>query len=206
MKSLRSRTVLLLASAAIALSGLLVAGGPAVAAHASAPNVICDLGSPVLCANRAGGGTSTGTHVIGYADDRDSNEYFDADVDSICSGGYKVTSTCPFTVGSGMNTQLQGDWIFRLEAYTPAGDLIGCIGGENGGQGAIIAPCNGSTTEVFVGASGHLLDNQWASDKFYAAGGPFPAGLGVTGSSGSQMTLGATNLGAEQEFSYSYNS
>jgi hypothetical protein len=116
--------------------------------------IICNTSK--LCFNAKQGGTTAGTPVIGYTNDDDSNEAFDVIyLAGMCDNG-TVTSTCPFTVGSGLNNRYIHDDIVAIKDYgdkknnlcigndtqnreTENGALETCpnIYGQNGGQGTI---------------------------------------------------------------------
>src|SRR5579863_5025902 len=77
-------------------------------AFASVNPILCDFADG-NCVNRAGCGDNPGsTWIISWTQDSDNCE--DATLQPLytaCGNGY-VTSTCPFQLGSGLNTEFQG--------------------------------------------------------------------------------------------------
>jgi hypothetical protein len=106
---------------------------------------ICTNGN--YCLNAYGGGPSVRAYRPGA-----TNENFIPDLIDRCSGGYHVTSTCPFTVGLGNNALHKGDLILQLLDNANGG----CVGGTST---AALTECNfegtgtgGGPGTVFVAA------------------------------------------------------
>lgn len=102
---------------------LVITAGSAPQAHAMttkplvpAVQVQDDEGGSSLCFNRSGNGTSAGTNVISYNCGYANNDFEFVQFTGMCNAG-KVSSTCPFTVGSGLNNAYLGATIGGVEAY-----------------------------------------------------------------------------------------
>ena len=65
------------------------------AAHANVASAFCSDAGTGYCANRAGGGTANGTHVIAYNHDLENNNDFSVYGVTYCNGSGTVTATCP---------------------------------------------------------------------------------------------------------------
>lgn len=138
-------------------------------------------GGSALCMNRNGNGGSIGTSVIAYNCGYANNDFqFDNSLYDMCGGG-KVTQTCPFTYGSGLNAAYAGWQIGTLDAY----DESLCVGGGSPTDfDAKLEPCpppNGvgggySTVDVFRasrtsgGKTFYIVVNRNWSDRLYAGG------------------------------------
>lgn len=79
-------------------------------------------GGPIYM-NRAGGGAVKGTKVVGYGTFDNNDDFTFADeLSSWCGGTGKVRNgeggiTCPFTVGSGLNSRYDGAELWTLHSY-----------------------------------------------------------------------------------------
>jgi hypothetical protein len=181
--SLRLRLV------SIASSTLLVVGitmGTTGIAHAQV-----EIGSEMedgysLCMNRYQGGTGSGTKIISYncSLTNADNDFFS---ESIGRCGGQVTSTCPYTVGSGMNADNEGDYIYQFEAINWSnGATQGCLGDNGDGQAALLG-CNsqgsgsgGGYGTVFVAGTGYQGE-EWTTPEYgwsspYESDGAYAAG------------------------------
>lgn len=154
-----SRASILTAASVLAMG--LSSFGVTGIAHANAPSQICDFGSNSACLNRQGGCTSTSGScaIISYNNDDDNNEYFDYSFLYLCNNYIEVTSTCPFTVGSGMNADNFGDQIVQLVAYNTSGQTIGCVG-DTGNARASLLGCNGHNGTGGGQGTVFVLNNQ----------------------------------------------
>lgn len=140
-----------------------------------------------LCMNRYQGGTGSGTKIISYnCGFTNADNYFFSESIGRCGSGY-VTSTCPFTVGSGMNADNEGDYIYQFEAINWSnGATQGCLG-DNGIGNAVLLSCNsqsngsgGGIGTVFVQGTGYQGEewttpsggwaNPYESDGAYSGG------------------------------------
>jgi hypothetical protein len=152
-------------------ASVFVAAGVFVVArvNADATRIVCDYTYPSLCLNRMRGGTGNGTPIIAYTRDFDNNENFRfAYLTNYCGSGH-VTSTCPFAVGSGLNTRYQGNPIL---AFLDNSDQTKCVTAQNP-SAIVLEPC-GATGYVFVrntvkGSIGHVENVHW-SNQNYSAG------------------------------------
>jgi hypothetical protein len=124
---------------------------PAVV-HANVLQAICDNrgGTNTECLNRNGGGHTIGsTAVIGWHNDSDNNEDFVFQkLTGMCGGGY-VTSSCPFTVGSGFNNDFINDEIVQLQDTTYNDCLGGLSSNDTLGdyyQNGVLEKCNTPST------------------------------------------------------------
>lgn len=79
-----------------------------------------------LCWNRSGGGQTKGTVVIAYNCGDNNNDFEEVNLSSMCGGGF-VTQTCPFVVGSGLNSAWANSEIDVVEW----GSSGLCVGGNS---------------------------------------------------------------------------
>jgi hypothetical protein len=89
---------------------------------------------------------------------------------SFCTGGV-VTSTCPFTVGSGMNTQLEGDslvWLSANGTVAAADDLFYAT------QRTATGDSGTEWVEATASHGGHYYINVYDSDYAYSQDGQLP--------------------------------
>lgn len=119
--NLAPRTGLALLGIVVCLAGAgFLATKLRLASAATRPSeIICNYGTPngVVCLNRYRGETGLGTAVVGYFADYDLNERFQFQLlGGMCGGGH-VTSTCPFTVGTGLNNHYIKDEIVQIRDY-----------------------------------------------------------------------------------------
>jgi len=134
-----------------------------------------------LCANREDGQTGDNTPVIGWTPGDNNNDFQFETIGQMCNGGH-VTTTCPFTVGSGLNNAYNGDLI--IQVYSPTSNS--CVGGSSSTVFlAQLTPCQNqqgtgggwSTIDVekyAVTANGHdyyEIVNVHQSDQLYIAFG-----------------------------------
>jgi hypothetical protein len=174
---------------------VLVASFVPMTVHASAHETFCTTNSsPNVCANRSEGGTTQGsTKILGYNNDDDNNEYAIVDPINPCNStpADEVTQTCPFTVGSGMNSANATDKIVQIEMVSGS-TVVGCIGDNNSADVAVLEACGSATGSgggygtFYIqgrGNSGGIPLNNYASrewsDKNYTSeAAPYPVGLG----------------------------
>lgn len=149
---------------------------------------ICSFAtSSTACINRNSGGYTSGTKVIGWHEDSDSNENFYAvPLTSWCNGG-KVTETCPFTVGSDLNSRYDGDPIISLDTTNNQ-----CVGADSSWSNAVLGGCvpdGGAFVES--NANGEFLISVGVSDHWYGDTGDvnIPYWLAWDGDYGSQLTF-----------------
>lgn len=159
-----------------------------IPAKASVGAAICTYPSGSACMNRNGGGTANGTKVIQWHNDLDNNEDFlYTNLTSWCSGGH-VTSTCPFTVGSGLNSRFEGDQIVSIYS-THAGK---CIGADGTWTLAILNGCvpNGGAF-VKSNTNGTFLIDVGVANHFYSVYGTYnqPWWLIASGGYGTQLSF-----------------
>lgn len=160
------------------LAAGLISSLGATAAHASGPEICTDQGSNSQCMNHAGGSYSPGAHVIGWSAGDSHNDFEFVNLSRMCGNG-TVTSTCPFTVGSGLNSAYAGSQIVGL--YDPDNR---CPGGTSSTDtNASQQPCpdaygeNGgwSTVDILAFAetdtmARYVLINKNFSNQLYAGG------------------------------------
>jgi hypothetical protein len=143
----------------VALAAALPAALPQVA-QAAVPLQLCTVnGSHSLCLNRAQGGTSQGTWVIGWSADGDNNNDFEYDfLTGMCGGGRVIIYAgggCPFAIGSGLNARYDGAYIVQLRAYNE-NECVGSTGMGN----AILTGCqNRSGSGGGIGTIDIILDD-----------------------------------------------
>lgn len=134
-----------------AATGLAANVTPAVASQArasltAAPAApiaqICSAqGSKSLCANRASGGTTLGTAVIGWSAGDANNDFAYGYLTSMCGNGHVSNSgECPFTPGGGLNRRYNGDLIVEIVSL-----IEGCIADSGFGTGfTVLGTCPNS--------------------------------------------------------------
>lgn len=122
---------------ALAVVSLLPLGINAASAQPTEQQSMSGGTYPAFCMNRSGNGVNVGTHVIAWTCGQSNNDFQQIAVGDMCGRGF-VTQTCPFTVGSGLNSAYAGDQIIMLNSPTP--DL--CVGGSSQGTvAASLQPC-----------------------------------------------------------------
>lgn len=140
---------------------------------------VCDYTpSPQECMNDASGRTNSGTAVTeAVMNKKVSNQNFYINPLSDMCGHGRVTSTCPFTVGSGLNNRYINDGIvqFVYEGNFYSG-ILKCLGnGKNGGVEGALQTCNnvtgtgGGDGTVFILNSNGYTENRYWSDNNYTA-------------------------------------
>lgn len=169
---LRRRAVAL-AAALIVCAGTAVL--PAASASANPSQEFC-LQAYTLCLNRAGGGQGVGTHIIGYVEHDNNNDFTNLNLGSWCGGTGIVRNgeggiLCPFRNGSGLNARYDGAKIIALWSYNLG--LYGTIPsfsngnvalGNYGDQGYAWV-MNSAGYVVSVGESNWLFDNGHGSNN-----------------------------------------
>jgi hypothetical protein len=129
---------------------------------------ICTHGtSSTACINRNGGGYTSGTKGIGWHNDSDQNEnFYGVPLTGWCNSGH-VTETCPFTVGSGLNSRYDGDAIVSLDTSNNQ-----CLGADSSWLEAVLGGCvpdGGAFVESNV--NGAFLISVGVSNHFYGTTG-----------------------------------
>lgn len=119
--------------AAAALTAVSLGGGLAVTAHAAPTTEMCAF-SGGLCLNDQGG-SPTG-NVIGYGRGAQNNNFHQVTLSGMCGGGL-VTQTCPFTVGSGLNSEFAGSIISKIVSLNNGQ----CVGTRTTDGHAIMGGC-----------------------------------------------------------------
>jgi hypothetical protein len=120
LRSKRARYRLII-STVLALPIGISVGGP-IAAHAQVrpqevPTIqICNEDG-TLCMNRAGGGATAGTQVIGYTEGNENNDFNFVALGSYCGGGV-VTLSCPAFGNSEINDLYNGAAIGQIQSDT----------------------------------------------------------------------------------------
>jgi len=107
---------------------------PAVttAAPAQAAGQVCEAGGGGLCLNNWSGSGAVKMGQNGW-----SNQSFGLAALTTACGGGRVTHTCPFTVGTGLNDAFFDDFIATME-YNPTRQ---CIGTTSSSRAAILTTC-----------------------------------------------------------------
>lgn len=161
------------------------------------PEALCNLSNPSLCLNRNQCGSGANTVIIGWTHDLDNCEdsyWFQL---SLMCGNGVVTGTCPFAVGSGLNSRYAGDPIVAIGWY----DAGGCVAANpNGSTVGVTGTCpdpygnGGSNGSIFVYNTKNNADymiNRYWSDYFYqhGDGANNPSGL-CTDGFGNPVLLG----------------
>ena len=150
---------------------------PGVVAHANVAIAFCDTGRSD-CANRAGGGTGAGTHVIAYNHDLENNNDFAVYGVTYCNGSGTVTATCPLSPAS-LNTPFIGSPTVVIQAYDENNLCIADSGigfaqlgscgnssGKNGAAGTIFiqTPSDYYVNRKYTNAAGQ---NEYLYDPGY---------------------------------------
>lgn len=194
----RYSNVLLLIVAMLVMAG---SGSAFAQAGPSAPNItynpICDT-SDSLCLNLKGNNDSIGTAIVAYRQQNVENEGLIQNDDTSRCGG-AVTSTCPFTKGSGFNSRYKNDPIVNLkwQAYD------NCIGtnGTSRFTNVINAACNGTGTDwvlhVSSPGSPEAIISVAGTNTNYANGGGILF-LTSGGSSGNSATIETSSSSGQQ--------
>jgi hypothetical protein len=204
------RKMLAVAAAMVFTGGLALTAGTA---HAS----VTPLNAPVAVCNTAGNcmdryqqGTGLGTEIINYTNDNGNAEYVVPTEIDRCSGGFEVTSTCPFQVGSGLNTANEGDRIIQEEFLAQGGgSSYGCLGttgstsgdgpgtlvkcnaistGTGGGTGTVIIVCGTGDGNSGACGAGELVDLWGTGTQSGVNGDPY-GDIGPASPSGSQIDV-----------------
>lgn len=172
---MRRKFLIIIASAIMAFTSLIVAGG---SAHASDPN-ICGNGGTGYCLNAWNGGNFVKMYYGGY-----SNDNFEVyQLTNMCNHG-KVDehTSCPFTAGSGLNTEFQGDAIVAIQYLNATDSCVGStvgtdatltlcpdLSGNGGGNGTIMAISPISPVCFGDFAYGQYVDRYWSDNVKQAA-------------------------------------
>ncbi len=202
---LAAASTLALAAGAVAPSAAQASVRPAAVAQAAPAPVaspamvsmtVCAQSGSGYCLNRSQCAKGSGTSVLVWANDHDNCEDFEGIVlDQMCNKGL-VTSTCPFTVGSGLNNQYVGQPIVYFQAYDEADE---CLATNAGGQG-ILGTCpsfsgnGGANGTIFIwkayGPNPDYVINRYWSDYNYSIGEyDAPSWMCSPGSQGKSVLL-----------------
>jgi hypothetical protein len=194
-------------------------------ASASVSSAVCNgtnSSGGQTCLNRRGGGTGLNTDVIGWRADHDDNEDFSFQyLTGMCPqrlpngstvSGY-VSSTCPFTVGSGFNNKYLGNPIVQIRSAR-AGKCLGNDGGNDNLGG--LQTCNnlsgsgGGGGTIFVwnvpGGNGptYYLENRYWTNVAAKSGITVPGWLcsNYGASSARSVSLDSSGNGANCAWRY----
>lgn len=153
---------------AAGLASLAVVGGVALTtpAHGATFPEICGNDGTGYCMNAWGGGPQVAMYYGGVTNDAYATE----DINPCNSTpANRVTPTCPFTVGSGMNSKLLNDTILRIRNQND-GLCVGTDGSGFGLEGACgDGNANGAANgvimvKVLTGTGGWwLVDRYWSN-------------------------------------------
>ncbi len=176
--------------AAIVVSGVAIYRTQSRAAGQS----ICSFEYSEQCFNDWNGGKSYGNRVAAYGyESGDNHEDFYTRGTSLCNDG-RVTHTCPFTVGDGLNNRYYND---DIDEFVYAPDTSDCVGWVAHGNGqAALEPC-GSASTIFVqnvpGGDGTswYVENVLASDN-----GQYDEPTWLCDFGGTNLALSAINYGS----------
>lgn len=171
----RSRFAVIMTAILLPLGGFGLLALPA--AQANTTFAMCTQGlSPNVCINRAGGGTSDGTPIIGYTKDFDNNEDFSlSSLSTDCDGSVHNGEdglTCPFDAGTGLNARYDGRPIYTLYSSSTNKCAVAAT--------SILLsldPCSDAGV-AFVLSSANYLINPYYSNRCFN-GGCNGVGLGV---------------------------
>jgi len=107
--------------------------------HAGGETCVYNSAAGSPCVNEYQGNTASGAPVKVWQTGSYQTNLWDYNyLTSMCGSGL-VTSTCPFTVGSGLNTQFMGDPIIQIE-YGPAGNCVATSSGGSAVNGTCASP------------------------------------------------------------------
>jgi hypothetical protein len=153
---------------------------------------LCADSGDGLCLNRSGCGTGYGTAVLTWTHETSSCDHLGGlnQLGQMCGSGV-VTSTCPFTVGSGLNSRYQGQEIMDIQFST------GQCAGDDGYGGGALEPCpdssgnGGGDGTIFIWNTSLYMVNRHWSDAWYSGGygANNPAFLCSQGVSGDRVNL-----------------
>ena len=190
-----------LVGAAVLVAGVCSAGLMTAPAHALTVEICTDQGSASQCMNHAGGSYLNGAHVIGWSAGDPHNDFEFVALSNMCGHG-AVTTTCPFTLGSGLNNAYVGAQIVAM--YDPDNR---CPGGTSPSDTlASLQPCpdnygnNGGWSTINIleyaendaGTARYVLVNKNFSNRLYANGGCYGTGCALivgSGGHGQQIVL-----------------
>jgi hypothetical protein len=176
MEDVMSKFITIFAVFVLAIGAML--GLNKQTASAATDETLCAGKGSGLCLNLKNGLNDIGQPYITWANDHDDNEQLNSDLNeqNIC-GNDVVSETCPFTKGSGLNSQFDNDPI--VELYDA--DTNGCVGSSDDVY-TTNQDCNGDGT-VWID-SGYSFINRAASDDENTA-----AYLCSTGTEGSSAVI-----------------
>jgi hypothetical protein len=154
-------------------------GMTAIPASAAPTFEVCTATSTPLCLNRQGGGTGTGTAVIGWTIHDNNNDFIFLQRTGMCNNGYVSNSMeCPFTPGGGLNKRYDGKSIVEIEANT-ANRCVGDNGAGTGGASLELCPDengqHGGIGTIFVlaqnGNPTYVVNKYWSNYTGSGGGG-----------------------------------
>lgn len=172
------RLVLVLAASLLALAGLATTGtagasvhghGPAsyaagragVRIRIDAPNNICDSNYNNSCLSANGTlGDDVYSKIQSEGADEQAVTFYQQNV---CNGGHTVTGNCPFTVGSGLNTEF-GGYTIATEDFVDEGT---CAGADDSGDVPQVS-CSSGNGRLVVLYGDYLVDVYYSD---YIGGG-----------------------------------
>jgi hypothetical protein len=121
------RTFLILSLAMLSIAGLSLVSSPA--AHATnGPQIVNNANNQLVAMNRAGGGTTSGTNVIGWNPGDNNNTFEWLHENDMCGG--QVSLSCPTGMPSNWNHIYDQYAIVRIYDYH---DNLCVIDGQNAG-------------------------------------------------------------------------
>jgi len=205
-RTLRLGKKIALAAAAAALLWPLFVATPASAAIGIGP-FECDRVSPSLCLADQSGHTNSGNPIVMQAPITTSAHAAQNILqysDSICSGGYTVTSSCPFSNPS-WDSHYSGDEIILLSfPNVGSGSPVtgNCVGAALSQLTAVLSVCDTQSDDWVVapinrGAECALVNVYWMNQE-YSTGDAYV----LTGSetANAQAVIQTWNGGAVQEW------
>lgn len=166
MRSRGKRVWVALGMALITALGVGISSAPALAAPPA--HQICAQAGSGYCMNAWNGGPQVAVYQNGVANDA---YQFQAINPCNSTPANRVTQTCPFAVGSGLNSALAGDTIVRIKD-TRNGQCVGTNGSGLGTEGSC-GNVNGQNAangvwdvQRLTGQGGYWLINRYWSDHF----------------------------------------
>lgn len=167
---------------------------PHVKEHAAVANqgaAFCSQNGSGYCLNRNQCGGFGAKIIMWYHDFDNCEDFVPSVLNAMCNYG-KVSSTCPFTVGSGLNNRYLNQYIVAIQSQSNGGE---CVATTSGGLGTVGACPNGlgnggANGSIFVWTNNRYVINRYWSNYNYSIGeANAPSWMCSPGSVGQQVLL-----------------
>lgn len=155
------KKLMLVIAACLLFVGITV--GMSGSANATTWPEVCAQNGAGLCVNAWSGGPAVSTFPRGA-----QNNAFHEDLIDPCNSGGRVTHTCPFTLGSGMNDQMFGYLTIRLHDLN-SGLCVGTTSGGSGWEGGCgNANASGAANGVIMVRDPSGQGGFWLIDRYWS--------------------------------------